>query len=92
MQKKQVAEFDIKDLVPITVLIGIAGIAAVLILQMQEETKADINETASPEAYAAAGKAVEGTAKIPNKLPMIAGVVVIAILVGILIKYLLGRF
>ena len=118
---KKVAEFDIRDLVPVTILIGIAGIAAVLMLQMQESTKLDIlscenatfvvnvSNTAQcydptnssitgnsigtdSEAWTAAGDAVEGTAKIPAQLPMIAGVVVIAILIGILVRYLLGRF
>jgi len=44
---------------------------------------ADVNASAS---------AIKGIAKIPEKMPLIATVIVAAIIIGILVRYLLVRF
>jgi len=49
------------------------------------------SQTGSTE-FNATGNAMEGVAKIPEKMPTIATVVVAAVIIGILITYLWGRF
>lgn len=46
----------------------------------------------NPEQYNATVDAVTGVAKIPEKLPTIATVVVAAVILGILVNYLYARF
>ena len=46
-------------------------------------TDASVNATSS---------SIEGVAKIPEKMPLIATVVVAAIIIGILVRYLMMRF
>ena len=43
-------------------------------------------------AYNASGDAVDGVAKIPEKMPLIATVVVAAIIIGILVRYLMLNY
>ena len=43
-------------------------------------------------AINASGSAIEGIAKIPEKMPLIATVIVAAIIIGILVRYLMVRF
>ena len=42
--------------------------------------------------YNATGSAIEGVAKIPEKMPLIATVIVAALLIGILVRYLFVKF
>ena len=42
--------------------------------------------------YNATADSISATAKIPEKLPMIATVVVAAIIIGVLVRYLMVRF
>ena len=48
--------------------------------------------TAGTAEYNATGFAIEGVSKIPEKMPLIATVVVAAIIIGILVRYLMVRF
>ena len=41
--------------------------------------------------YNATGYAIEGVSKLPEKLPTIVGVIVAAIIIGILVRYMLTR-
>ena len=45
----------------------------------------------SSTSFTATGKAIEGVAKLPDKFPLIATVVVAAIIIGILVRYLFVR-
>lgn len=44
------------------------------------------------DAYTGVNQSIEGVAKLPEKLPLIATVIVAAIIIGILVRYLLIRF
>jgi len=48
--------------------------------------------SANSNAYNATGDAIEGVAKLPNKLPLIVTVIVAAIIIGILVRYLMIRY
>ena len=54
------------------------------------DVKADMTP-ASSEANATQD-AIDGVAKIPEKLPTIATVIVASVIIGILVTYLWGRF
>ena len=47
-----------------------------------------IGYSACPAEFNATGDAIEGVAKLPAKMPIIATVVVAAIIIGIIIRYL----
>jgi len=58
-------------------------------------SNATVNATASTGATAdvnASTDAIRGIAKIPEKMPLIATVIVAAIIIGILVRYLMVRF
>jgi len=48
--------------------------------------------TSGTYAYNASTDAIQGVAKLPNKLPLIATVIVAAVIIGILVRYLYVRF
>ena len=48
--------------------------------------------TGCGESYNASVNAIEGIAKLPEKMPIIVNVIVAAIIIGILIRYLMVRF
>lgn len=50
------------------------------------------DKTACGGAYNATVNGIEGVAKIPEKLPTIATVVVASVIIGILVTYLWARF
>lgn len=114
MQK--VAKFEIRDLLPIGMVLVILGIAISYGLDIMGDTASDI--CTNDGGYYKAGEcwnastanwqndsvmggssefnatidAVTGVAKIPAKLPTIVGVIVIAVILGILVRYLMMRF
>ena len=92
MVKDVEAQFELTDLMAIVMTLGVAGIGLIYMLQVQEDVKSDINATASPEAYAAAGKVVTGTGKFGTKFGLIVTVVIAALIIGVLIRYLWVRF
>ena len=87
--KRKICRFDIQDLLPIGLTFVVLGIGLAYGLNVMGDVKSDMT-TGSAE-YNATGKAIEGVAKIPNKLPLIATVVVAAIIIGILVRYLVVR-
>jgi hypothetical protein len=88
--KKTESKFAIQDLLPIGMTFVVLGIALSYGLLVMGEVKEDMTEN-SVEANATA-KGIEGVAKIPDKLPMIVTVVIAAVIIGILVTYLAGRF
>jgi hypothetical protein len=54
------------------------------------DVKSDM--TADSAEYNATGNAITGVAKLPEKFPLIVTVVVAAILIGILTRYLLVKY
>ena len=88
--EKTVCEFDITDMLPIGLTFVVLGIGLAYGLNVMGDVKADM--TANSAEYNATGSAIEGVAKIPEKMPLIATVVVAAIIIGILVRYLMVRF
>lgn len=82
-------EFDLQDLVPIGVTLVVVGIVLAFGLQVLGDVKSDM--TANSAEFNATGKAIEGVGKLPDKLPLIATVVVAVIIIGILLKYFMGK-
>lgn len=107
MEQRQVSEFDIQDLLPIALTFVVVGIGTAYGLSVlgdirtdffnQQTTTATCNSTSGTYTgcgyeYNATGSAIAATGKIPSKLPLIATVVVAAVIIGILVRYLFLRF
>lgn len=85
-----IAQFEIQDLLKIGIVFVVLGIALVYGLNVMEDVKADMNTSST--AYTAAGEAITGVAKFPNKMPLLATVVLAAVMIGILLRYLYVRY
>ncbi len=96
------AEFDIKDLVGIAIILVIIGAVLIFGTSMQVELRDDIQADLDTEqanrtlqdttALVAANNSIAGIAKISGKQALIASVIVIAVVIGILIRYLYANF
>lgn len=84
--ESEVVKFDIGSLLPIGLTILVLGIALAYGLQIMGDLKSDM--TASSLEYNATTAAMEGVAKIPEKLPLIVTVVLAAVIIGIIVRYL----
>jgi hypothetical protein len=78
-------EFEIKDLLPIGVTLVVVTIVLAFGLQILGDVKSDM--TANSAQANATQKGIEGLAKIPDKMPLIATVVVAVVIIGILVRY-----
>ena len=87
--QKQVAKFEIQDMLPIALTIVVVGIGVVYGIDVISDVRGDF--TAGTEEYAAANNTLTGVAKLPEKLPTIVTVIVAAIIIGILVRYLVVR-
>ena len=83
-------KFQIQELLGIGLTLVVLGIGLAYGLEVMGDIKADM--TVNGSAYNATGEAIEGVSKIPNKMPTIATVIVAAVIIGILVTYLWGRF
>jgi len=90
MNDKKLAKFDIKDLLPIGLTLVVLGIGLAYGMNVMGDVKADM-AVDSHEANATQS-AIEAVAKIPEKLGLIVTVIVAAVIIGILIRYLFVRF
>jgi len=88
--ERKYAEFQIQDLLPIAMTLVVTGIGLAFGLNVMSDVRDDF--TADSIEYNATSSAMEGVAKIPEKMPLIATVIVAAILIGILVRYLFVRF
>lgn len=88
--ERKVSKFDIQDMMPIGITFVVVGIALAFGLNVMGDVKSDL--TANSAEANATDDAIAGVAKIPEKLPLIATVVVAAIIIGILIRFLFVRF
>ena len=89
-EKNEIAEFQVGDLLGIGMTLVVLGIGIAYGLQTMGEVQDDM--TADSYEYNATQDGIEGVAKLPEKLPMIATIVVAAIVIGILVRYLWARF
>ena len=88
--KKEVLEFQIQDMLTIGLTLVVTGIGIAYGLQVMGEVQDDM--TGNSTEYNATGNAIEGVAKLPEKMPTIATVLVASIIIGILVTYLWARF
>jgi len=87
--KKNIVELDIKDLMPIALIIGVSGIVMAYTLQVQGDVQDDM--TADSAEYNATAASIEGGANLAAKIPLIATVIGAALIIGILIRNLAMR-
>ena len=90
MDKKLKTKFQIQELLGIGLTLVVLGIGLAYGLQVMGDVRSDM--TAGSAEYNATTDAITGVAKIPNKLPTIATVIVAAVIIGILVTYLWGKF
>jgi len=82
--------FGVGDLLGIGFTLVVLGIGLAYGLQVMGDVQDDM--TTNSEEYNATGSAIEGVAKIPEKLPTIALIIVAAVIIGILVRYLWVRY
>lgn len=88
-QNKTVAKFEIQDMLPIALTIVVVGIGIVYGIDVIADVRDDF--TAGTDEYAAANNTLLGVSKFPEKLPMITTVIIAAIVIGILVRYMMVR-
>ena len=88
--ERKVSEFDISDLLPIGLTFVVTGIGIAYGLNVMGDVRSDM--TTNSAEYNATTDAIEGVAKLPSKMPLIATVVVAALIIGILVRYLMVRY
>ena len=96
------SEFTIQDMLPIAITLVVLGIALSYGLSVMDDVKEDMCleynsttgscDTGTNQAFNATVDAIEGVAKLPEKLPLIVTVIVAAIIIGIIVKYLFVRY
>lgn len=100
--KKSISMFEISDLLPIGLTFVVTGIGIAYGLSVLGDTRDGfITNTASCNStdvsncgadYNATGDVITGLAKIPSKMPLIATVVIAALIIGILVRYLMVKY
>lgn len=106
--ERTVSKFEIQDILPIGITFVVLGIGLAYGLNVMgdvrtDSIKADTNYGAagctgtdswncSDAQVNATDDAIGGVAKIPEKIPLIATVVIAAIIIGILVRYLFVRY
>jgi hypothetical protein len=88
MDKKQV-EFDVADILPIGLTFIVLGIGLAYGLSVMGSVRTGM--TTNSAEYNATTQAITGVAVFPSKLSLIATVIVAAIIIGILVRYLMVR-
>ena len=94
-------KFEINDLLPIGLTFVVLGIGLAYGLSVMGDVRTDFmgakgcNATSTARCsaeYNATTDAIDGVAKFPEKMPLIATVVIAAIIIGILVRYLMKSF
>ena len=100
----QKAKFEIRDILPIALTLVVVGIGTAYGLSVLSDLKTDFKNdnlgtltcnstsgvyTGCGAAYNATDDAIRGVGKLPEKLPLIATVIVAVIIIGILVRYLM---
>ena len=83
------AKFRIEELLGVGLTLVVLGVGLSYGLEVMGDVQDDM--TADSTEYNATGDAITGVAKIPDKMPTIATVIVASVIIGILVTYLWGR-
>ena len=86
---QDVAEFEVKDLLSIGMMLVVLTIGLAYGLDITGEVRDDM--TANSVERNATVDGMEAVSKIPEKLGTIVTVVIAAVLIGILVRYLWGQ-
>lgn len=81
--KNKKGQFGINALAGVAITIVVVAMVSVLGLQLLGDTQDDL--TTNSSEYNATADAIEGVAKIPEKLPLIVGAVVLVVTITIII-------
>lgn len=81
--------FQIGDMLPLGITIVVLGISLSLGLTVLSDFQD--SQVADSAAYNGTGEAVTGLTTFTSYLPTIALVVVVAVIIGIVVRYLAGR-
>jgi len=79
--------FNITDLLPIALTLVVAGIGIAYGLNVVGDVQDDM--TAASAEFNATKDTITGVSKLTTKLPLIVTVVVAALVIGILVRYLM---
>ena len=88
--ENKIANFDIGDMLPIGLTLVVLGIGLSYGLNVMEDVQSDM--TSGTTSYNATTDAIAGVAKLPEKMGLIATVIVAAIIIGILVRYLMVKY
>lgn len=77
-------QFGLNNMVTVIITFVIIAVVSVLGLTLLGDQQADL--TSGSAEYNATSDAIEGVSKFPEKLPMIAGVLVLVLIITILIS------
>jgi len=81
--------FQVGDILPLALTIVVAGIGLAYGLSVLGDVKSDM--TVDTAEYNATGETIDAVGKFPDKLGLIVTVIVAALLIGILVRYLMVR-
>lgn len=87
---EQIAQYDIQDLWPVALVFIVVGIGIAFGLDVLTDIKADFNTDNNASTLNtqenATQDAIDAVAKFPEKMGILATVIVAAILIGVLVK------
>lgn len=87
MKQMKKKGFQVGDILPLALVIVVAGIGIAFGLNVLGDVKGDM--TADTAEYNATGDTITAVAKFSDKLGIIVTVIVASILIGILVRYLM---
>lgn len=88
--EKKVCKFSVQEILPIAMTIIVIGLGLSFGLNIMSDVKSDFTDTSSAE-YNATVDTINAVSKFSDKLGIIVTVVIAAILIGILTRYLMIR-
>ena len=88
--ERLVSQFDITDILPIGMTFIVLGIAMTYGLNVMGDVQDDMTENSTE--WNASRDAMAGVSKFPEKMALLATIIIAAIVIGILTRYLMVRY